>query len=187
MAIPQPAAQLTRSKSSTVGPDQCPLDPVKLHVEGEVVKGFGRGSKQLGIPTANLPQQVADQCSATLANGIYFGWASISHPSFLDRMFPMVMSLGWNPYFRNEKRSAEVHLINSVNEEEASAAEQARQFLPDFYGEQMRVWVVGYLRDERNYDSMQSLIDDIHLDIRIALNSLQRPSYEQFKQQLISP
>ncbi len=30
-----------------------PLQPV-WHLKGEVIKGFGRGSRELGIPTANL-------------------------------------------------------------------------------------------------------------------------------------
>jgi len=30
------------------------MDLFPYYVEGEVVKGFGRGSKELGIPTGNI-------------------------------------------------------------------------------------------------------------------------------------
>lgn len=44
---------------------------------GQVVRGFGRGSKQLGIPTANFPEQVVDNLPADVSTGIYYGWASV--------------------------------------------------------------------------------------------------------------
>ena len=44
---------------------------------GPVVKGFGRGSKVLGIPTANLDVSPLKFESDSLAPGIYFGWAGL--------------------------------------------------------------------------------------------------------------
>ncbi|KAF9176680.1 riboflavin kinase, partial [Haplosporangium sp. Z 27] len=38
---------------------------------------------------------------------------------------PMVMSLGWNPFYKNEKKSAEVHIMHN--------------FHRDFYGDELRV------------------------------------------------
>lgn len=69
--------------------------------------------------------------------GIYFGWCSISSS---DERFPMVMSLGWNPYYKNEKKSAEVHVIHEFEE--------------DFYGAELRVLVLGYIRPEKDYDTL---------------------------------
>lgn len=51
-----------------------------------------------------------------LESGIYFGWAGLESPSADAtsvaqngdsgaRAFPMVMSVGWNPFYKNEKRS----------------------------------------------------------------------------------
>lgn len=51
------------------------------------------------------------------------------------------------------------------------------QFDNDFYEQQLRVLVTGYIRPEQNYTSLQDLIDDIHTDIQVAQNSLKRPSY----------
>jgi riboflavin kinase len=80
----------------------------------------------------------------------------------------MVMSIGWNPYYKNEKRTAEVHLINYPEDQ-------------DFYGQQLSVVVLGYLRPEMDFTGVDDLIAAIHEDIRIALRSLERPHYLKSK------
>lgn len=76
--------------------------PYPVYLQGVVSKGFGRGSKELGIPTANLPEEQGEHAGTLLETGIYFGWASVAN----GPVHPMVMSFGWNPYYKNEKRSA---------------------------------------------------------------------------------
>jgi riboflavin kinase len=66
-----------------------PKKPFPLRFHGEVQKGFGRGSKELGIPTANLPEGVAQSLSSDLETGIYFGYSQVDN---LD-IQPMVPSL----------------------------------------------------------------------------------------------
>lgn len=68
---------------------------------GKVVKGFGRGSKTLGTPTANFDQSVVDLLPNDLPKGIYFGWAQLNRSS----IYKMVTSIGWNPYFGNQVKS----------------------------------------------------------------------------------
>lgn len=63
-----------------------------LVFRGTVVHGFGRGSKQLGIPTANLDAQSLSAVIDDLPAGIYFGWASIGSDKDI---YKMVMSIGW--------------------------------------------------------------------------------------------
>jgi hypothetical protein len=58
---------------------------------GIVVKGFGRGSKDLGIPTANLPLDCLGTKADSLDSGIYFGWATVDGAG----PYMMVMSVGW--------------------------------------------------------------------------------------------
>ena len=104
----------TSMRPLIVGPELIE-NPYPIRVKGNVSKGFGRGSKELGIPTANLPEEAASTLG--LETGIYFGFASVGgNPT----TWPMVMSYGWNPFYKNEKRSAEVHIIH--------------QFDQDFYG-----------------------------------------------------
>lgn len=45
--------------------------PVKLW--GDVARGFGRGSRKLGTPTANLPPEPLEEEIAGLPLGVYFG------------------------------------------------------------------------------------------------------------------
>lgn len=47
------------------------------YLDGIVVVGMGRGSKQMGVPTANLdPQPLKDQLEE-LPKGVYFGWVCL--------------------------------------------------------------------------------------------------------------
>jgi FAD synthase len=62
--------------------------PSPLHLEGSVIPGFGRGSKELGCPTANID---CVDAITDVTPGIYFGWASLNGAP-CDQM---VMSIGW--------------------------------------------------------------------------------------------
>lgn len=130
---------------------------------GQVVRGFGRGSKQLGIPTANFPEQVVDNLPADVSTGIYYGWASVGNGD----VHKMVVSIGWNPYYKNVKKSMETHIIHTFKE--------------DFYGEILNVAIVGYLRPEKNFDSLESLISAIQGDIEEAKKQLDLPEHLKLK------
>jgi riboflavin kinase len=91
--------------------------------KGYVIKGFGRGSKELGIPTgsilsvdsypdskliilvffilANLPDEVIETLPSEIDTGIYYGLASVNGGT----VHKMVMSIGWNPFYKNIKKS----------------------------------------------------------------------------------
>ena len=55
----------------------------------------------------------------------------------------MVLSMGWNPFYGNTKKSFETHIIHN--------------FEKDFYGSELIVVMLGYLRPEKNYDSLEAL------------------------------
>ncbi|XP_028002115.2 riboflavin kinase [Eptesicus fuscus] len=131
---------------------------------GEVVRGFGRGSKQLGIPTANFPEQVVDNLPADVSTGIYYGWASVG----TGEVHKMVVSIGWNPYYKNTKKSMETHIMHTFKE--------------DFYGEILNVAIAGYLRPEKNFDSLESLISAIQGDIEEAKKRLDLPEHLKLKE-----
>ncbi|KAG7490056.1 riboflavin kinase [Solea senegalensis] len=122
---------------------------------GEVIRGFGRGSKELGIPTANFSDSVVDNLPADISTGIYYGWACVGNGD----VHKMVMSIGWNPYYKNTKKSMETHVIHTFKE--------------DFYGEVLSVVMVGYIRPERSYDSLEALIAAINNDIEEAKVNLE--------------
>ncbi|KAG0004330.1 riboflavin kinase [Entomortierella chlamydospora] len=174
-----------------------PETPFPIKMSGTVIKGFGRGSKDLGIPTANLPEEAIAAQEEKMVTGIYYGWAQVvvrtkpEHSSGLvasersiaesassstsslathcpATVHPMVMSLGWNPFYKNEKKSAEVHIMHN--------------FHRDFYGDELRVIVLGYIRPEFDYTTLEALIEDINIDIEVAHRSLERPDYAAYKE-----
>ena len=75
----------------------------------------------------------------------------------------MVMSIGYNPFYKNTVRSAEVHVLHS--------------FAKDFYGSWMRVSVSGFIRRELDYVDVESLIRDIRVDCEVARRSLEREGW----------
>jgi len=82
-------------------------------------------------------------------------------------VYPMVMSIGWNPYYKNTVRTVEVHVIH--------------KFHNDFYNALMNLSILGFIRPELNYDSLQALIDDINFDTEVAKKSLDREAYLELK------
>lgn len=117
-----------QNRPQVVGPET-PLAPYPVRLESWVIGGFGRGSAELGIPTANIPQESFDSVAGQIQNtGIYFGYAkvgkgdnSIEIPESTrkvdytfgsdlctedERVYPMVMSVGWNPFYGNDRKSA---------------------------------------------------------------------------------
>lgn len=179
------------NRPEIVGPE-APEHPYPLRIEATVIAGFGRGSSDLGIPTANIPQDAVDKLDLP-DTGIYYGWACVykntddeisgkpeggrevdySRGEGLDQgidseiVLPMVMSVGWNPFYSNAKKSAEIHIMH--------------KFKCQFYGAKMRLIILGYIRPELDYISKDALIDDINTDIKVAERSLNRPVYRSYK------
>jgi len=163
-----------RQRPQIVGPDK-PEPPFPILLSGPVQVGFGRGGKDLGCPTANLPDESLPPMSSVTQTGVYFGYAQVS-PSKEGQLvlseedsvvLPMVMSLGWNPFYNNKQLTAEIHVMHD--------------FKSDFYGHELKAIVLGYIRPELDYVSREALIEDIETDKRVALKSLARPEYEKYQ------
>ena len=103
---------------------------------GTVVKGFGRGSKELGVPTANFPDDVVENLPPEFKQGVYYGWAQVDS----GPVYKMVMSIGNNPHFNNINRTMETHVMN--------------KFDGDFYGSSLRVLIIGYIRPMSKYNTL---------------------------------
>lgn len=82
-------------------------------------------------------------------------------------VYPMVMSIGWNPFYKNTVRSVEVHIMH--------------QFEEDFYGSMMNVLICGFIRKELDYVNKEKLIEDIMTDISVAGKSLARAPYSKLR------
>ena len=112
---------------------------------GVVVHGYGRGSKQLGFPTANLHGQSLPEEDF----GVYAGYTSVGSKKDL----PSVISIGKNPTFNEKEPTVEVHILD---------------FDEDIYGEQITCKLVSYIRPMVSFKSINELIDSINSDIRMA-------------------
>ncbi|CAN0023890.1 unnamed protein product, partial [Ascophyllum nodosum] len=121
-----------------------------------VVKGFGRGSKLLGIPTANMDMKEIGQKVNDTPTGIYLGYTMLE-----GVVYKAVVSIGWNPYFDNSEKTVEPHLLHKFDE--------------DFYGEKLHLLLCGFIRNELNFNSLEDLIAAIGDDIRYAKRKFEEP------------
>ena len=115
----------------------------KVLLCGTVVHGFKRGSKELGIPTANISMDDLGELGQSFKTGVYFGYAHLH-----GIVYRAVLSVGWNPHFGNTQKSVEVHLLASLD---------------DFYGDRIQVLVCGFLRDEQPFSSLGTIPLFLHL------------------------
>lgn len=125
-------------------------------IRGTVVAGFGRGSKELGIPTANIDSKSVKESFSEMVTGIYCGWASVGRRR---DVYPTVLSIGWNPVFANEEKTCEPWILHNFDEK-------------DFRGEELRLVIAGYVRPESDFPSLQDLIDRIHKDAEVSQRAL---------------
>ncbi len=113
-------------------------------VLGVVTAGDGRG-KELGFPTAN----VRINSSVLLpADGVYAGRIELADGS----IHGTAISLGTRPHFYADgDLLLEAHVLN---------------FDENLYEEEVRVRFVEYLRPQKKFDNLQSLINQLQLDVQ---------------------
>lgn len=166
----------TSTTTSTAVSDQLPIRFIS-----KCCKGFGRGSKDLGIPTANVSKEdaVCTMSVDSLPTGIYWGYARIGDgedassssdgsataEGSLGRTFITAVSIGYNPTYGNEEKTIEPHLIAPTDHPQRHSSSCSETLLQDFYGETIRLSVVGYLRPELPFEGLEKLTQAIKKDI----------------------
>jgi len=118
-------------------------------IEGEVVKGFGRG-KKLGIPTANIKPIIR---YVLPPDGVYAVYLYIED----DKKYKGVANFGHKPTFDDDNFTIEVHLPN---------------FEGDLYGEFVYLELIEFLRGEKKFEDVDQLIAAINKDILYILEVL---------------
>ncbi|KAI5306831.1 hypothetical protein KEM55_008490 [Ascosphaera atra] len=185
-------------RPATAGPDSGPASPFPIKLAGPVIKGFGRGSSELGVPTANIPPEGLE-AYPDLETGVYYGLASLDPKKFNyhdngcdQKAFPCVLSIGYNPFYKNTVRSIvltcasrfphlkEIHLMRPFNADQPSEPCENFFALPLFYSTPLNLLVLGYIRPEYDYVSREALIEDIRVDCEVAVRSLKRPAYRVY-------
>ncbi len=109
---------------------------------GGVITGVGRG-KELGFPTANLE---VNPGQALPPDGVYATWAYID-----GQAYPSMANIGKRPTFGNNERTVEVYVLD---------------YHSNLYGHEIRIDLIDRLRDEKKFNTVQELKDQIARDIK---------------------
>jgi len=117
-------------------------------ITGRVQHGAKRG-RELGMPTANIR---LGRDTLRPAFGIYAVRVAIQDGDQMHWL-PGVANIGISPMFNYEEPLLEVHLID---------------FRGDLYGRYLRVALIDYLRPEQNFDSLETLKQQMNEDLRRA-------------------
>ena len=129
------------------------LEP-SIQLAGIVVKGFGRGSKQLGVPTANVEMTEVNKAkTAGLVPGVYSAKALLTKEGEEPKEYLCAMSIGWNPVYDNAEKTIEAFLVHDFAGEE-------------FYGAHLTLNVTSFIRAEALFGDFDSLIQAIQCDIQ---------------------
>lgn len=158
-----------RNEVDVIGPEEGPQEPFPIKFKGKVVRGTGKGTERLGIPTANLGD-VPEDIKFRL-KGVYFGWARIldsksAEPPSED-WHEAVISFGPSPYASPsvvQKTLVAVHMLHSFDE--------------SFYDARLQVIVMGFLRPMKTAGTPdEEMLDAITQDIWLTMSSLNRPNW----------
>jgi FAD synthase len=145
----------------------CPT-PTPYRLRGKVVAGFGRGSKLLGCPTANLDPAAFVSVLKGAPRGVYIGWAQVGEPSESNAVYKTVLSLGTNPSFPDS-------IVETVE------SYVLHEFPSDFYGQQLSLIILAYIRPMDKYEGLEPLIRAIGRDVRVGDRALELEQYRGFK------
>lgn len=116
-------------------------------VTGLVVKGDGRG-RGLGFPTANIVPKHA----IIPANGVYAARLYVR-----DRLYDGIANIGLRPTFQEKSLTIEVHVFD---------------FDEDIYHEEVSLYFVKKIREEKKFRNADALITQINADIKTAKDIL---------------
>ena len=113
-------------------------------VSGTVVKGKDRGGRLLGFPTANL--KLVDELTPKI--GVYAVTVVIDGETYEG-----LTNIGYNPTFGNGVFSVETHILD---------------FSGDLLDRTIRVNFIQRLRDEKTFDKVTDLAEQIGQDVKAA-------------------
>ena len=112
---------------------------VPYSIEGRVEKGLGLG-KAYGFPTVNIPIRE----DSPLSTGVYRTAVKIG-----KKLYTGITNIGKCP---------------TVKEREIHSETLIADFDGDIYGENIRIYFLGYLRPEKRFDSIEELREQIYID-----------------------
>jgi riboflavin kinase/FMN adenylyltransferase len=117
-------------------------------IEGNVIRGAGRGEKLLHVPTANIttPNELVPK------EGVY-----AVRVGFKDEFYDGVANIGGKPTFDDPEKSYEVHILNFAN---------------NLLGEHLRIYFIDWIRSQKSFPDALALEKQIRDDIEHAKKTL---------------
>ena len=112
---------------------------VPYSIGGTVEKGIGKG-KQFGFPTVNTPIRE----NSPLPTGVYRSAVNID-----GILFTGITNIGNCPTVKARETHAETLIAD---------------FNGDLYGKEIRIYLLEYLREEKKFNSVEELREQIYLD-----------------------
>ncbi len=110
-------------------------------LSGQVVTGQQIG-RSLGFPTANI--QIADDYKLLPRDGAYAVLAEVN-----SIQYKAILNIGDRPTVDGEKKTIEAHLID---------------FEGDLYGQDLRIYFQEFLREEKKFESLDALKNQLVVD-----------------------
>lgn len=153
-----------------IGSDEGPEKPFPIKFSGKVVQGTGRGSQELGVPTANLAD-FPDDIRFRL-NGVYLGWACVIPKNGLDGVshdwHEAIISIGPSPYASPSivaKTVVAAHFIHDFGK-------------ALFFNAKVKIIVMALLRQMKTGDiSKDAMMDMVSREISVTVASLSREKW----------
>ena len=118
-------------------------------ITGKVVKGKSIG-RDIGFPTANI--EVADEFKLIAAVGVY-----ACRVQYMSQVYKGMCNIGYRPTVDHGDLTIEVHIF---------------EFNQQIYGEEITIIFVDRMRDERKFDGLKELSNQLKLDQESALKLL---------------
>ena len=115
-------------------------------IEGEVVHGKKLG-RTIGFPTANIK---IEKNLVIPAKGVYY-----TNILYNNNIYRAITSVGNNPTVNGEKLSIEPFILN---------------FDKEIYGEVIRIYFIERMRNEKKFDSIDDLVEQLKKDAMWASN-----------------
>ena len=123
------------------------LPVVNFAAGGVVIEGNRLGGTTLGFPTANIN---IDESMILPPNGVY-----ITKTLWRGAWYPSITNVGNKPTIGEYAKNMETHILDT-------------EFNRDLYGEILRVEFLKKLRDEKKFDSLDALRDEIARNCDVA-------------------
>ena len=123
----------------------------EFSLEGVVVKGNAIG-RTIGFPTANL--KIKEDYKLIPKRGVY-----LINTFFDNKKVFGMMNIGVKPTIKLEKETIEVNFFNWSN---------------DLYGETIKVFMLGYIRDEKKFNSLIELEHQIKIDKKTCIKLIEK-------------